>query len=65
VYECTNKKTKKVYAVKVIDKSQVGADKKMERRIAEEIKILQKGFSFLLTPTIDLFSQPSKHHPVI
>jgi hypothetical protein len=57
VYECTNKQTKKEYAVKVIDKTQIVADKKMERRIAEEIKILQKGGIFCFPPKTHFSTQ--------
>lgn len=65
VFSCTNKKTKKNFAVKIIDKKQVGLDSKSQKRLETEVEILKKVSHPNIVALHDVFENKDKLYLVM
>jgi len=59
VYECRHKKTKKTFAVKVVDKKQI-VDAKIQQRLEGEVSILQKVSHPNIVPLYEVYDTAEK-----
>jgi len=59
VYECRHKKTKRTFAVKVVEKKAL-VDSKIQQRLEGEVSILQKVSHPNIVPLYEVYDTPDK-----